>query len=111
MWAAPPREYHPTPLPLLYVVGPPLGMVPSTKEDTMGATRQPGFNQDVARALVESGAIDLEKMTDVYKTFAQDALIRGDDLVLAVGKYVMINCGWPGPLVRQFTIDAEGAVG
>jgi len=84
-------------------------MVPTTKEDTMGSTRQPGFNQDVARALVESGAIDLAKMTDVYKSFAQDALIRGDDLVLAVGKYVMINCGWPGPVLRQF--DVEGLVG
>lgn len=75
----------------------------------MGSTRQPGFNQGVARALVESGAIDLAKMTDVYKSFAQDALINGDDLVLAVGKYVMINCGWPGPVLRQF--DVEGPVG
>ena len=30
----------------------------------MGATRQSGFNQEVAKALVESGAIDLAKMTD-----------------------------------------------
>jgi hypothetical protein len=76
----------------------------------MGATRLSGFNQDVGRALLESGAIDLAKMTDVYKSFAQDALIRGDDLVLAIGKYVIINCGWPGPLVRQFG-EAEGPVG
>ena len=76
----------------------------------MGASRQSGFNQDVAKALVESGAIDLAKMTDVYKSFAEDALVRGDDLVLAIGKYVIINCGWPGPLVRQFG-EAEGSVG
>jgi len=74
----------------------------------MGATRQTGFNQEVARALVESGAIDLAKMTDVYKGFAEDALVRGEDLVLAVGKYVVINCGWPGPVLRQFMVDAEG---
>ena len=36
----------------------------------MGASRQSGFNQEVAKALVESGAIDLEKMTEVYQTFA-----------------------------------------
>jgi len=77
----------------------------------MGATRLSGFNQDVAKALVESGAIDLTRMTEVYKTFAEDALIRGDDLVLAVGKYVIINCGWPGPVVRQFAAEAEGPVG
>ena len=71
----------------------------------MGASRQSGFNQEVAKALVESGAIDLAKMTDVYKTFAQDALFRGEDLVLAVGKHVMINCGWPGPILRQLDLD------
>lgn len=76
----------------------------------MGSTTQ-GFNQEVAKALVESGAIDLAKMTDVYKGFAEDALIRGDDLVLAVGKYVMINCGWPGPVVRQFAAEAPGPMG
>ena len=75
----------------------------------MGSSRQSGFNQEVARALVESGAIDLAKMTDVYKTFAQDALFRGEDLVLAVGRHVMINCGWPGPINRQ--LDFEGPVG
>jgi hypothetical protein len=75
----------------------------------MGVSRQSGFNQEVAKALVESGAIDLAKMTDVYKNFAEDALIRGEDLVLAVGKYVMLNCGWPAPVVRQF--DLEGPVG
>lgn len=77
----------------------------------MGASRQSGFNQDVAKALVESGAIDLAKMTDVYKSFAEDALIRGEDLVLAVGKHVMINCGWPGPYQRQLDIGLEGPVG
>ena len=76
----------------------------------MGATRLSGFNQDVGKALIESGAIDLGKMTDVYKSFAEDALLRGDDLVLAVGKYVVINCGWPGPVLRQFA-EAEGTVG
>jgi hypothetical protein len=86
-------------------------MAPTSKENIMGSTRQPGFNQDVAKALVESGAIDLAKMTDVYKSFAEEALIRGDDLVLAVGKYVMINCGWPGPVLRQFALDVEGNVG
>jgi len=75
----------------------------------MGVSRQSGFNQEVAKALVESGAIDLAKMTDVYKSFAEDALLRGEDLVLALGKHVMINCGWPGPIQRQF--DLEGPVG
>ena len=74
----------------------------------MGASWRSGFNQDVAKALVESGAIDLAKMTDVYKSFAEDALIRGEDLVLAVGKHVMINCGGPGPFQRQFDIGHEG---
>lgn len=74
----------------------------------MGATRQTGFNQDVARALLDSGAIDLAKMTDVYKSFAEEALVRGDDFVLAVGKYVVINCGWPGPVLRQLAADVQG---
>lgn len=77
----------------------------------MGASRQSGFNQEVAKALVESGAIDLAKITDVYKGFAEDALLRGEDLVLAVGKHVMINCGWPGPSQRQFDVGFEGPVG
>ena len=76
----------------------------------MGATRQSGFNQEVGKALIESGAIDLAKMTEVYKSFAEDALVRGDDLVLAVGKYVIINCGWPGPVLRQLA-EVEGPVG
>jgi hypothetical protein len=86
-------------------------MAPTSKEKTMGSTRQPGFNQDVARALLEAGAIDLAKMTDVYKSFAEDALTRGDDLVLAVGKYVIINCGWPGPVLGRLAGDVEGNVG
>ncbi len=77
----------------------------------MAASRQSGFNQEVAKALVESGAIDLGKMTEVYKSFAADALLRGEDLVLAVGKHVMINCGWPGPFQRQFDVGPEGPVG
>lgn len=76
----------------------------------MGASRLSGFNQDVAKALVESGAIDLAKMTDVYKSFAEEALVRGEDLVLAVGKHVVINCGWPGPIVRQLN-EMQGQVG
>ena len=110
MWASPPPAYHPAPGPLLYLVGPPQGKVPSTKEDAMGATRLSGFNQEVGKALIESGAIDLAKMTDVYKSFAEDALIRGDDLVLVAGTYVIINCGWPGPVLRQLA-EAEGPVG
>lgn len=77
----------------------------------MGATLRSGFNQEVAKALVESGAIDLSKMTEVYKGFAEDALVRGEDLVLAVGKHVIINCGWPGPVLRQLAFEAEGPVG
>lgn len=110
MWAPTPRAYHEAPDPLLYPVGPAAGEGPSTKEDTMGETRLSGFNQEVGKALIESGAIDLAKMTDVYKSFAEEALVRGDDLVLAVGKYVIINCGWPGPVVRQFA-EAQGPVG
>lgn len=76
----------------------------------MGASRQSGFNQEVAKALVESGAIDLAKMTDVYKGFAEEALVRGEDLVLAVGKFVMLNCGWPGPEIRQIR-EVQGDIG
>ena len=77
----------------------------------MGPSVGSGFNQEVAKALVESGAIDLSKMTEVYKGFAQDALLRGEDLVLAVGKHVIINCGWPGPVLRQLAIESQGRVG
>ncbi len=77
----------------------------------MGSPVRSGFNQEVAKSLLESGAIDLAKMTDVYKSFAEDALVQGNDLVLAVGKHVMINCGWPGPLQRQFGLEQEGIGG
>ena len=77
----------------------------------MGASVGSGFNQEVAKALVESGAVDLSKMTEVYKGFAQYALLRGEDLVLAVGKDVIINCGWPGPVLRQLSIESQGRVG
>ena len=77
----------------------------------MGASVRSGFNQEVAKALLESGAIDLSKMTEVYKGFAQDALVRGEDLVLAVGKHVIINCGWPGPVLRQLAIETQSPVG
>jgi hypothetical protein len=77
----------------------------------MGATMRSGFNQEVAKALLESGAVDLSKMTDVYKGFAEDALVRGEDLVLAVGRHVIINCGWPGPVLRRLEVETEGRVG
>jgi len=77
----------------------------------MGAPQGSGFNQEVAKALLESGAIDLEKMTEVYRGFAADALVRGEDLVLAVGKHVIVNCGWPGPVLRRLAADTEGPLG
>jgi len=77
----------------------------------MGAQVRSGFNQEVAKALIESGAIDLTKMTEVYKGFAEEALVRGEDLVLAVGKRVIINCGWPGPVLRQLDLEVEGRIG
>jgi len=39
-------------------------MVPSTTEDTMGATRQSGLNQQVAKALVESGPVVRQHTVD-----------------------------------------------
>ena len=59
---------------LLVPVGPPLGVGLRPQGGHHGVSRQSGFNQEVAKALVESGAIDLAKMTDVYKSFAEDAL-------------------------------------
>lgn len=77
----------------------------------MGASVRSGFNQEVAKALLESGAIDLSKMTEVYKGFAEKALLDGEDLVLAVGKHVIVNCGWPGPVLRQFATESQSPVG
>jgi len=57
MRASPLPAYHPTARPLLYRTGPRQWMVPSTTEDTMGVTRQPGLNQQMAKALVESGLV------------------------------------------------------
>ena len=57
MRASPLPAYHPTPRPLLYRMGAQQWMVPSTTEDTMGVTRQPGLNQQMAKALVESGLV------------------------------------------------------
>ena len=64
MRASPLPAYHPTPRPLLYRMGPQQWMVPSTTEDTMGATRQSGLNQQVAKALVESGPVVRQHTVD-----------------------------------------------
>ena len=79
----------------------------------MNIDKRTDFHQQVVESLLDSKAIDLERIGSTMSKFGERAIRDGFDLVQIINRNVMWNCGWPGPeldIVRdQFA--ARGQVG
>ena len=70
----------------------------------MGDIARSALRQEVVSALLDSGAINLEKAGNVFSKFAESALRSGEELTISVGKWNYLACGWPGPEIRSVDI-------
>ncbi|MBF4763626.1 hypothetical protein ISU07_10850 [Nocardioides islandensis] len=58
------------------------------------------LREEVVSALIDSGAINLEKAGTVFSKFAESALRTNEELTISVGPWNYLACGWPGPEIR-----------
>ena len=57
------------------------------------------FQQEVVKSLIESKAINFDTVGAVIAQFSERAALGGHDLTHIINRHVMINCGWPGPVL------------
>lgn len=69
------------------------------KKIEMTAGKRSAFHQHVVEALVESKAIDFTALGTIMGKFGERAALNGESLVHIINKNVIINCGWPGPVL------------
>ena len=69
------------------------------KKIVMAADKRSAFHQHVVEALIESKAIDFTALGTIMGKFGERAALNGDSLVHIINKNVIINCGWPGPIL------------
>ena len=67
----------------------------------MARIKRSAFQQEVANALIESGAINLDQVGATLSTFGKQAFLEGEDLVHIINRNIMWNCGWPVPFLEE----------
>ncbi len=60
------------------------------------------LEQELVNAFIESKAVDFEAIGGIIARYGARAALTGTDLTAMVTKNFLINCGWPGPEIRQF---------
>lgn len=60
------------------------------------------FLQEVAEAMIETNAINIEGIASVVGKYGRRAVLEGESLVNIVHKNIIINCGWPLPEIERF---------
>lgn len=68
------------------------------------------FQQEVAEALIESKAINIESIALVIGKYGERAVLDGESLVNIINKNIIINCGWPIPDVGRLQ-DIQTKIG
>jgi hypothetical protein len=68
------------------------------------------FQQELAEALIESKAINIESIATVIGKYGERAVLEGESLVNILNKNVIINCGWPIPEINRFQ-DIQSKIG
>ncbi len=66
------------------------------------------LQQEIVSALVESQAIDLVKISEIFGRFGGKAALEGETFATVITKHVMWNCGWPVPEVFHGLQDVAG---
>lgn len=68
-------------------------------------TERSPFQQKLVETLLDSNAVDFDKIGSVVAKFSAEAALNGESIVHIVNKNFLINCGWPAPpieLGREF---------
>lgn len=68
------------------------------------------FQQELAEALIESKAINIESIATIIGRYGERAVLEGESLVNILNKNVIINCGWPIPDINRFQ-DIQSKIG
>ncbi len=66
------------------------------------------LQQEIVSALVETQAIDLVKISEIFGRFGGQAALEGETFATIITKHVMWNCGWPGPEVFAGIREVSG---
>jgi hypothetical protein len=62
------------------------------------------LEQEIVDAFIETKAVNFDAIGKIIAKYGARAAKTGTSLVNIINKNITINCGWPGPEIRQVQI-------